>query len=400
MHETEVRSCGSLEIPFHVGEFWSSRQRTGHSIHEISYRACYKPQLPRFFIDRYTQPGDLVYDPFIGRGTTLIEAQLRGRRAAGNDINRLCLMLAEPRLDPPSIIEVKDRLQKTDLGFWINSIESKPQNIDEDLRIFYDADTLDELYGWRAYFANQTETGQLDKTDKWIRMVATNRLTGHSKGFFSVFTLPPNQAASATAQRRINQKRNQIPQYRDTKALILQKTKNLLRDPLPSNWPTNTYQLVCGPADSTPEIESGSVALAITSPPFLDTVDYLGDNWLRMWFCDIHTDKEKFWQTKSLDRWKTKMRSTLCELKRIISDEGRIAFEVGEIRGGSLPLEETIIEAGTEVDLVPERVFINSQNFTKTANCWGVGNNKKGTNSNRIVVFRKPGSSKFRDLYT
>jgi hypothetical protein len=35
-------------------------------------------------------------------------------------------------------------------------------------------------------------------------------------------------------------------------------------------------------------------------------------------------------------------------------------------------------------------VVINAQQFTKTANCWGVENNAKGTNTNRIVVFRKP----------
>ena len=47
----------------------------------------------------------------------------------------------------------------------------------------------------------------------------------------------------------------------------------------------------------------------------------------------------------------------------------------------------------SEID--PERierwaVAINAQKFTKTANIWGVSNNSKGTNSNRIVLFRKP----------
>ncbi len=37
-------------------------------------------------------------------------------------------------------------------------------------------------------------------------MVAINRLTGHSPGFFSVYTLPPNQATSVQAQRKINGK--------------------------------------------------------------------------------------------------------------------------------------------------------------------------------------------------
>ena len=49
-----------------TNEFWTSKQRAGHSLHEISYRACFKPQLVDFFVQRLTEPGDLVYDPFMG----------------------------------------------------------------------------------------------------------------------------------------------------------------------------------------------------------------------------------------------------------------------------------------------------------------------------------------------
>ena len=62
------RANGSLKsVPCYLNEFWTAQQRQAHSLHEISYRACFKPQLPAFFIDRLTQPGDVVYDPFMGR---------------------------------------------------------------------------------------------------------------------------------------------------------------------------------------------------------------------------------------------------------------------------------------------------------------------------------------------
>ena len=61
-------------------------------------------------------------------------------------------------------------------------------------------------------------------------MVAVNRLTGHSPGFFSVYTLPPNQAASVDAQARINARRKQVPPRRDVRALIAAKTRSLLSD--------------------------------------------------------------------------------------------------------------------------------------------------------------------------
>ena len=117
------------EISYFVNEFWTSKQRAAHSIHEISYRACFKPQLPRFFIERLTEPGDRVYDPFLGRGTTLLEAALLDRVPVGCDINPLSQLLCEPRLSPPSIEDVANRLLK---------IPTKPRDpVREDLLGFY-----------------------------------------------------------------------------------------------------------------------------------------------------------------------------------------------------------------------------------------------------------------------
>ena len=70
-------------VPTYVNEFWTSKQRAANSLHEVSYRACFKPQLPLFFIQRLTCESDLVYDPVMGRRTTLIEAALLGRVPCG-----------------------------------------------------------------------------------------------------------------------------------------------------------------------------------------------------------------------------------------------------------------------------------------------------------------------------
>src|SRR4051794_9797893 len=88
-------------VPYLINEFWTSGQRRSHSLHEISYRACFKAQLPEFFIERLTKPEDGIYDPFMGRGTTPVQAALMGRKPMGNDINPLSILLARPRLTPP-----------------------------------------------------------------------------------------------------------------------------------------------------------------------------------------------------------------------------------------------------------------------------------------------------------
>ena len=78
------------------------------------------------------------------------------------------------------------------------------------------------------------------------------------------------------------------------------------------------------------------------------------------------------------------------ELERVLQPGGHVAFEVGEVRGGTIKLEEAVLPCGVAAGLEPLLVVINAQEFTKTANCWGVDNMSKGTNTNRIVVFRKP----------
>ena len=368
----------TVYLPTYVDEFWTAKQRAGHSLHEISYRACYKPQLPAYFIQRFCKVGGTVYDPFMGRGTTLIEAQLHGKRAFGNDVNPLSKVLTAPRLNPPTLTDIETRLQAVNLS-------TNNGDINEDLLVFFHPETLQEIYGWRRYFKQE----RLDAVDAWLQMVACSRLTGHSTGFFSVFTLPPNLAASITAQRRINHKRGQKPEYRDTKALIYRKSKQLLRHNLPERFRRNDSLILTESADHTPQIANETVDLAITSPPFLDTVDYMQDNWLRMWFCGIEVERGKIWQLKSLEEWVARMRDVFMELRRVLKPGGRVAFEVGEVRNGTLPLEDGVIKASLDAGLLPEELIINTQSFTKTANCWGIANNRKGTNSNRIVILKK-----------
>jgi len=379
--ETTRHFFGATGVSVHEGEFWTAKQRDGHSIHEVSYRACYKPQLPEYFLKRHAKPGSVVFDPFLGRGTTLIEARLAGCRVVGSDANPLSIRLASSRLRPPASGEIKSRL---------DSVVLSPEATAPDgLLEFFHPDTLGEILGWMEYFRSRRDQGLMDKVDEWIEMVAANRLTGHSNGFFSVYTLPPNQAVSIDRQKKINAKLKQRPEYRNTRLLIWKKTRSLFRDPLPSGYGDHEPLLFQASADSIPQVVSNSVDLVVTSPPFLNEVDYLQDNWMRMWFCGISLEKNSLWQIRSIPDWTSRMEATLRELGRVLKSGGVIAFEVGEVRKGTVRLELEIAEAGIRAGLTPDHILINSQSFTKTSNCWGVDNNKRGTNSNRIVVFRK-----------
>ena len=379
---------GTSTIPRFVNEFWTSKQRQASSIHEISYRACFKPQLPRFFIDLLTRKGDTVYDPFSGRGTTVIEAGLLGREVIANDANPLSRIMTEPRFYPPDISAVQKRL---------DTIPREGEGADIDLSMFYSPETEKEIVALKQYIDGRRQSHRDDMIDRWIAMVATNRLTGHSPGFFSVYTLPPNQAVSQASQHRINAKRGQAPDYRDTHKIIVAKTKSLLRTITPQdqknlNSAGKKARLLTGDARSTPEILNDTVQLTVTSPPFLDIVQYREDNWLRCWFNSLNSDGvgRKITMSRTLEDWSGVMGAVFSELFRISCAGGYVAFEVGEVRKRSIRLEEHVIPLGIAAGFDCTCIVINKQVFTKTSNIWGVDNMVSGTNSNRIVVFSKP----------
>ncbi len=368
-------------IPYFVNEFWTAGQRQAHSIHEISYRACFKAQLPEFFISRLTKPGDVVFDPFMGRGTTPVQAALMGRQAFGNDINPLSVFLTRPRLRPITLQSVSAALRTVD---WSRG------NIErDDLLAFYHPATLKKLEALRAWLTERAPLGSddVDPVVDWIRMVAINRLSGHSPGFFSGRSMPPNQAVSVKAQIKINEKLGVSPPERDVAAVILKKSKTLLKDgSAPSQVRSNLHT---GAAWDVPSIASASVDLTVTSPPFLDIVQYASDNWLRCWFAGIDPETVAIDMHRTEEAWTAMVHRVLAEQARILRPGGYVAFEVGEVRNGKVLLERLVWKASEGLPFNRLGVMVNDQEFTKTANCWGVDNGAKGTNTNRIVLLQR-----------
>lgn len=84
----------SQDLDFHS-------QDSGYASHNFhSFPAKFPPQLPRKFIEGLTAPGDVVLDPMMGSGTTVLEAYLSGRHGVGFDIDPLALILTNAKVTP------------------------------------------------------------------------------------------------------------------------------------------------------------------------------------------------------------------------------------------------------------------------------------------------------------
>jgi hypothetical protein len=385
---------GQLETPYgpvnrNCDEYWTAKQRQLHSLHYAnSYRASFKPELPDFFIRKLTSPGDTVGDPFGGRGTTLLQASLLQRKGLSNDVNPLSERLAYPKINPVSIEEIIERLDEIDL--------SKPIDLskEEDMSMFYHPDTYRELLNLRHYLRSHR-----DNVDRFIEMTALSRLHGHSNGFFSAYSFPQISIPKSN-QEKINRTRGADPDYRDVKSRIIKKAKTSLKSggiDLLRQWGRH-QKLTTGDSRNLNGWETESVDLIVTSPPFLNQVDYVQDTWIESWFCDIPREslEDKIVQTPDLAKWARFISDTLSELHRVVKKGGKVAMEVGEVRyqGELLNLDEIVVNltASKEYNLGQfkvNEVMIQSQQFTKLANCFKVANNKLGTNTNRIVLMEK-----------
>ena len=83
-------------------EWKSLPKNMNNKLHTIcSYMAMFPPSLPYYFINKYSKVGDIVLDPFSGRGTTILEACLLNRLGIGNDLNPLAFTLTKAKSNVP-----------------------------------------------------------------------------------------------------------------------------------------------------------------------------------------------------------------------------------------------------------------------------------------------------------
>ena len=385
------------QIPYYIGELWTARQRQMHPIHyTISYRASFKPELPDFFIQRFLgeRKAATVLDPFGGRGTTILQSNLSGHRGIHNDRNPVSVFLARSRQHIPSLSRLIDFVNQLDLESTEIKIPAKDR---ARLSPFFHPRTLRQIISLREQFLNRKAENEAEWN--YTMLTALSRLHGHSDGFFSIYSFP-QISILPSAQERNNRIRGQKPEFRDIKERIIKKMTLDLGRGIPADYNRvarrNRY-ISCDSRDLA-GVRRNSVDLVITSPPFLNKVNYYQDNWMRAWFLGMEDSiqAEDLVMTPDISEWCAFMADTIRELGRVLRPGGIAVIEVGEVKAGKaiVNLEELMMEnmpgalpGGGRVR--PRAVFINAQQFTKLANCWDVTNNQKGTNTNRCLIIEK-----------
>ena len=386
-------STGQLALQLPVGlprlaiaPEWKDQQRLwGHSFHPMcSYLASFPAALVHAFIARYTRPGDVVLDPFSGRGTTPLQACAEGRIGAGNDLNPFAHILTAAKVDPPTKADIKTRLAAlrvawaASAGEWNRiadrvaaepgsteilvpgpgsrpiggSIQIRPDAaVPAEVALAFHPRTLAQLLYLRAGLDPD------ERTDRFILASLTGILHGKSASYLSAvmpntFSMAPRYVRDFVARTSF-----QSPE-RNAFALLEEKVRRLYRQPVPTS---RGIALLGDARDAGVRFRETLRArglperarLVVTSPPYLRVVKYGYYNWLRLWLLgyDAAAIDDLLDDAHHRDAYLVFMREVLSGLRTALADDAVVALIIGDVeldRGrpanGGIGLAEAVWE--------------------------------------------------------
>jgi hypothetical protein len=347
--------------PFPIDLEWKAERRLwGHAFHPMcSYLAAFPAGLAHAFIARYTRPGDVVLDPFSGRGTTALQACAEGRIGVGNDLNPLAHLLTGAKVDPPEPEALFDRL--ADLRVAWGAAKPRPADIvravPPEVAVCFDPRTLAQLEFLRVSLA------PADRVDRFIAATTTGVLHGRGRAFLS--GLMPNAFSMPAAYvLRYARETGYVPEPRDVFDVLDLKARRLLRDPSPA---TRGISMLGDARDAGTRarrlLESrslpGRVRLVVTSPPYLRVVRYGSANWLRLWFlgldpAEVDAALDQAHRPAAYLRF---LRAVLADLRGCLADDAVVVLVLGDVesdRGHRLSRKVTLADRAWEESAEPE----------------------------------------------
>lgn len=273
----------------------------------------YFAMFPETFVEShvraFTLPGDYVFDPFSGRGTTVLQALLMGRKAAGSDINPVAYCVSAAKADLPPEKLVLSELQNFECAhrsYSQGELEEERRSLPPFFRRAFYHSTLRQVL-----FLRRQLDWRSDPVHRFITALALGSLHGEmdkSQSYFSnqmPRTISPKPRYALQFWRR----HNLWPKKRDVFAILCQRTRLRFSGELPKLRGVVRLHDVRGVADAFPTLQ-GKIKAVITSPPYFNTTNAAEDQWLRLWFLghearptynqvsedDRHSSKSAYWR--------------------------------------------------------------------------------------------------------
>jgi len=370
-----------------VAELWPQEQRGMHSLHYVSgYYGSFRPELPSFLINRYSCKGETVLDPFCGRGTTMLEANLLGRVALGSDLNPVGVTLSRAKGLPIGLDEVVLRLNEVDFSRPVDLTDYR-----EGLGAFYHPDTYRELVNLKRFLLHKR-----DRVNRFIELLAVSRLHGHTAGYFSAYTAP-QRALLPHKQLQLNLRRRETPEYRAIVPRIIRRAAQVLQDGFSGDFFELSSRSHAEVADGRQLSWLGpnSADLVVTGPPLPECIDYEREQWLEYWFLGLRSGNSHLYQGTDLAYWREFVSSSLREILRVLKPGCYAALALGEVQSstGMVFLEDIVAAEAQKLEYSGKRfrvdeVLVHQQRVSERAQ--PAENPESGVISanNRIIVLQ------------
>jgi hypothetical protein len=256
---------------------------TRHRFHSICpYFAMFPEQFASTWIDRLSKPGDLVLDPFAGRGTAPFQALLQGRAAIGADINPVAYVLTAAKLRPPTRRSLIARVRELECGFVAHAgdFDEEARALPPFFRRAFHHSTLRQLL-----FLRRELRWRSSSVDRFLAALSLGSLHGEmdkSRSYFSnqmprTISTKPRYSLGFWARRRL------WPRRRNVFLILRERIGFRYQTPPPAG---RGLAFLSDVRDLPAEARAarGRVDLVVTSPPYLDVTNFGEDQWLRLWF--------------------------------------------------------------------------------------------------------------------
>jgi DNA methylase len=352
---------------------WKAQPRLwGHSLHPMcSYLASFPAALAHAFVARYSRPGDVVLDPFSGRGTAPLQAAAEGRIGVGNDLNPFAHLLTAAKVETPTAAEARTRatvLRLTWAGSsanWLDvatAIQAAPatggrEPVPDEVALAFHPRTFAQVL-----FLRDT-LDQASPVDRFLAAALAGILHGKTPSYLS--TLMPNTFSMAPRYVRDFAVRTEFSSpERDAFDRLDAKLTRLYRDPLPR---AAGIALLGDARDAGSRATAAlkarglpdRVRLVLTSPPYLRVVKYGYYNWLRTWFLgyDSRAIDATLDDAHHRAPYLEFMRTVLRDLRPTLTDDGIAVLVIGDVvkdRGRDLPDGHNLAERVWEAAAAPE----------------------------------------------